>query len=274
MRGNRQYARVFGISALILIAVFICFAFAEAVWPQADGKKKKQEGVMYLDYSHAEDGYMMVKTVKKTTKRLKLRVKFGDNTMTYDLDNSGNFEVFPLQYGSGTYKVTLYKQVNGNKYSEDGVASFKAELKREDASFLCPNQYVNYTEDSPAVKKSFEICEGISGEKEKFDAICKYIKTNGFIYDYIKSVQVKSGTLPDIDGCFKTKRGICQDLSAMAVAMMRVQGIPAKLMVGYADNNYHAWVQVTIDGKDILYDPTAELNAISKVTAYTVERFY
>lgn len=80
--------------------------------------------------------------------------------------------------------------------------------------------------------------------------------------------------LPDIDTCFNKKLGICQDLAAMTVCMLRVQGVPAKLMIGYADRNYHAWVVAIIDGREVFYDPTAELNAISRVKNYTVERFY
>ena len=56
--------------------------------------------------------------------------------------------------------------------------------------------------------------------------------------------------------------------------MLRSQGVPARLMIGMADKNYHAWVVVTIDGQERLYDPTAAVNGISNVKSYTVERFY
>ena len=56
--------------------------------------------------------------------------------------------------------------------------------------------------------------------------------------------------------------GICQDLAALAACMLRVQGVPTKLMVGYAGKMYHAWNSVVIDGEEVLYDPTLELSAI------------
>ena len=56
--------------------------------------------------------------------------------------------------------------------------------------------------------------------------------------------------------------------------VLRTQGVPARLMIGMADKNYHAWVVVTIDGQERLYDPTAAVNGISNVKSYTVERFY
>ena len=84
----------------------------------------------------------------------------------------------------------------------------------------------------------------------------------------------QSGTLPDIDGCYESKMGICQDLAAMAACMLRVQGIPTRLMIGYAGKMYHAWNTVIINGEEVLYDPTLELSAIDSGLTYTVERYY
>ena len=56
--------------------------------------------------------------------------------------------------------------------------------------------------------------------------------------------------------------------------MLRTQGLPARLMIGMADNNYHAWVVVKMNGKEQLYDPTAAVNGIANVKKYTVERYY
>ena len=82
------------------------------------------------------------------------------------------------------------------------------------------------------------------------------------------------GTLPDIDGCYASKTGICQDLAALAACMLRVQGIPTRLMIGYAGKMYHAWNTVIINGEEVLYDPTLELSAIDSGLTYTVERYY
>ena len=86
--------------------------------------------------------------------------------------------------------------------------------------------------------------------------------------------QGKLSLLPDIENCFDAKAGVCQDLSAIMVCMLRVQGIPAKLMIGYADKNYHAWVVCDFGGQEHFFDPTAAINGISKVKTYSVERYY
>lgn len=94
------------------------------------------------------------------------------------------------------------------------------------------------------------------------------------MYDYVKAATVAGGTLPDIDGCYEKKMGICQDLAALAACMLRVQGVPTRLMVGYAGKMYHAWNSVVIDGEEVLYDPTLELSAIESGQTYTTERYY
>ena len=42
----------------------------------------------------------------------------------------------------------------------------------------------------------------------------------------------------------QAKKGICFDYAALMTAMLRSQGIPSKLVVGYAGTTYHAWISV------------------------------
>lgn len=261
-------------AALFLLQAVLCYAtLPNAHWPSADGKVKRSDGGLVVDASHADQGYIMVKG-PKTDKRLKLRVKMGDQTLDYDLNGKGEYEVIPLQLGSGNYNCTLYKNVSGKKYAQEGRVGVKAEMADANTAFLYPNQYVNYDENCVAVRQSAELCKGLGTQQECFEAIREYMKTS-FVYDYVKMVTVKSGTMPDIEGTFEKRMGICQDLAAVAACMLRVQGIPARFMVGTLENGtYHAWVVAVVDGKEILFDPTAELNAVAKNQEYTIERFY
>lgn len=65
----------------------------------------------------------------------------------------------------------------------------------------------------------------MTDDREIFETIRGYIKAN-YMYDYVKAATVAGGTLPDIDGCYEKKMGICQDLAALAACMLRVQGVP------------------------------------------------
>ncbi|MBQ9252990.1 MAG: transglutaminase family protein [Clostridia bacterium] len=257
--------------SLALLFVLISFSFADVLMPST-GKQTKKNGGLVIDYSHMDDGYVMVKSAKGK-KKLKVRVVMGKETLTYDLNNDGDYEVFPLQYGNGKYTFTLYKNVSGKKYSEEGKVSLTAKMPDELSAFLYPNQYVDYNEKTAAVLEAEKLCKDMSTEKEKYKAICNYMKSH-FAYDYIKSVSVKAGQLPQIDDAWKKHMGICQDLSAIMVAMLRTQGIPARLMIGTLNaTTYHAWVTAVVDGKEEFFDPTAALNAVSN-GSYTVERYY
>lgn len=247
-------------------------AAAEAKWPEGSASGQKTNGKMILDLTNVSEGYFMAAVSEKTSHRMKLRVAKDGETLSYNLNSDGNFEVFPLQLGSGKYDISLFENVSGKKYSNAGKISVNVTLSREDIAFFYPNQYVNYNELTKAVAAANEMCAGKS-EKEIYALISKYIMDN-YAYDFIKSLTVAANELPDIDGCYEKKMGVCQDLSALMVCMLRSQGIPARLVIGYADKNYHAWTVTPIESKEVLFDPTAAINAISKPVSYSVERNY
>ena len=93
-------------------------------------------------------------------------------TYTYDLNSDGAWEIIPLQLGTGTYAVKVFKQASGNKYSS--VSSQKIQVdgfSRENACFLCPNQYVYYTPESAVVALSQQLCANLTEEREKVQAV-------------------------------------------------------------------------------------------------------
>ena len=229
-------------------------------------------GKLIVDTHGTEYGFIFAATTTITKRRLKLRVSKDDTTLTYDLNGEMRYELFPLQLGNGLYTVRLYENIAGNQYRSVGAVPFYVTLNRQDAPFLIPNQYINYSMSSEIVSIADQICDG-KDEQESFRTICDHIRTS-YAYDYIKAFKVKAGTLPDLDGTVKRHMGICQDIAAVTVAMMRTQGIPSKLVIGYADKKYHAWTLSKVNGNEILFDPTAALCAIPKVKKYTQERVY
>ena len=56
-------------------------------------------------------------------------------------------------------------------------------------------------------------------------------------------------------------------------ALLRAQGIAVKLVIGYADNTYHAWNEVYLSGQWVRLDITAQASNMN-VKSYTTERFY
>ena len=266
-----------GFALVGLIVIFLCFSISagadssSALWPEVRGASNSS-GKLLVDASGMADGYFFAAVNSSTSHRLKLRVVKDDTTLTYDLNTDANYELFPLQLGDGYYEIVLYENVSGKKYSQEGSVGLYVTLNRQDAAFLVPSQYLSYTKASECVAKADSLCAGKS-DKEAFAEVCNFMKTS-FVYDFIKAINVKAGTLPDIDGSYQKKMGVCQDLSAIMVAMLRTQGIPSKLIIGYADSQYHAWTMTTINGEDVFFDPTAALSAISAVKQYSMERYY
>lgn len=242
----------------------------DRIWPEV-GSFVTISGKLLLN-KHESNGYFYAAYNGTTKKRLKLRVVKERMTLTYDLNGNGRYELFPFQLGDGRYTITLFQNVAGKLYYSIGSFTLHVKLTDADIPFLIPNQYVPYTEDSNAVRIADRLCNGMSAEKA-YKTICDFV-TRSFAFDFIKAVTVKPGALPDIDGVFSKNMGVCQDLAALSVAMFRSQGIPSKLVIGYADKQYHAWTVSKVGEREYLFDPTEKISAISKVKKYTAERFY
>ena len=246
---------------------------ADATWPSADGTVVDSNGKLVIDESHMSEGYVMCRLSSPSGNRMKMRVTFSSMQLIYDLNQSGNYEAFPLQLGSGSYQFELMENVKGNKYSLAGRLVVNAQLIDRNAAYLVPNQYVNYSIFTDAVKKSDELTANITGQQDIFKAVTNFMEKE-FTYDFVRAATISSGQLPDITGCYNRRSGICQDLSAVLCCMLRVQGIPCKLVIGYVNGSYyHAWTLSILDGQEVFYDPTAALGCLN-ASSYSVERMY
>ena len=154
-------------------------------------------------------------------------------------------EVFPLVADSGSYTVAIYENVEGTQYASVLSQDIQVSVTDEFGPYLYPNQYVNFNADSLAVAKSSELAYYCNSDTEVVESVYNYIISN-FKYDYDKAANVKSGYLPDIDNVFKENTGICFDYASVMAAMLRTQAIPTRLEVGYAGDEYHAWISTYI----------------------------
>ncbi len=209
--------------------------------PAASGTQVKSSSQASIDYSNTRDGYVMVQFSGSTNKRLKAQVKGPSTTYTYNI-NQGQWTTFPLSDGNGGYQVTVYENVTDSKYAAVVSADFSVSLSDEFAPFVRPNQYVDYSNAPNTVAKAAELTSGkdtLSAVKVVYD----YVVTN-ISYDTQLAATVQSGYLPVLDNVLAKKSGICFDYAALMAGMLRSQGIPCKLVVGYAGTAYHAWISV------------------------------
>lgn len=236
---------------MLILTVLLCmmlFAFpaqaANVRQPAADGTVTYGGDKAVIDASHTSDGYLMIRYTGNAGK-IKVRIK-KETEYTYDLNTSGQYETFPLTEGNGTYSVQLYENVEGTKYAVAINQTVSVTLADERAPFLYPNQFCNFNSQSAVVAVADSVTAGISDTLKKVEAIYSYA-VNNVSYDYQKAASVQSGYLPNVDTTLSQKTGICFDYAALMTAMLRVEDIPAKLVIGYTQDTYHAWVSVYTD---------------------------
>ena len=216
-----------------------------SVTVSAPGTAVQQNDSAIIDYSNASSGYVMVQYTASTSSRLKVQV-VNSTTYTYNL-KPGRWEAFPLSDGSGSYQITIYQNVVDSKYAAVLSASVYASLNNEFEPFLHSNQYVNYDAAPNAVSMAAYLTGGISDTLGKVEAVYDYVVQN-ISYDTALASSVTTGYLPVLDNVMATKRGICFDYAALMTGMLRSQGVPCKLVVGYAGSAYHAWISVWVEG--------------------------
>ena len=209
--------------------------------PVASGERVEENAKAIIDYSHAEEGYVMVRYTGERDCRLKARVE-NRTTYTYELYRD-RWNVFPLTDGNGTYQIRIYENTSGSSYALAMGAQIDVVLEDEFAPFLRPNQYVDFSEATRAVEIAWELTRDIDDTLGKVEAVYSYV-VRELTYDNEKARTVKSGYIPDLDAVLESKMGICFDYTALMTAMLRSQGIPCKMVFGYTGGAYHAWISV------------------------------
>lgn len=210
--------------------------------PTADGTAEIHNDTVSIDYSNASAGYVMVKYFGSCPK-VKLRIIGPDSVIyTYDLHKTG-YETFPLSAGNGSYEMIVYEHIIGNNYAACLYHQMDIALENEFGPFLYPNQYVNFTPSSAATAKAAELANNTSSDLEVINNIYNYT-ISSITYDYAKAAAPPTGYLPDIDEILSSGTGICLDYASLMTGMLRSRHIPTRLEIGYAQNNYHAWLSI------------------------------
>ena len=249
--------------------------------PEAPGTSVIGNELIELDLSNTSEGYVSAR-YSGSASRIKIFVFTTDQVKyTYDLTASDDWAVLPLTGGNGTYQVEVYENIEGTSYSTlFKEPSVPVTISDEFRPFLYPNQYTWFTKDSQTVQKAKELAEGAADDLGVVEAVYDFtIRTVS--YDEEKAAEAAagklSGYLPDVDRTLESRTGICFDYAALMTAMLRSQGIPTKLEIGYSGEAYHAWIStwleeagwvdnvIEFDGKTwTLMDPTLAANNSAK----------
>jgi len=217
-------------------------AQSTVIKPEASGTLVAANEYAAVDYSNTGDGYIMVIYTASTQQRLKVQVIGPATTYTYNLPQ-GQWTTFPLSDGNGSYSVKVYENIVDNRYAQVHAVDISVDLTDEFAPFIRPNQYVNYENATYTIDTAADLTKDITDMLSKVEVIYDYVVTN-ISYDYEKAATVQSGYLPDLDSVLTSRKGICFDYASLMTGMLRSQGVPCKLVVGYAGSAYHAWISV------------------------------
>lgn len=210
--------------------------------PEPLGTSVKKNTDAEIDYSSVADGYVMVKYLTPTDSKIKAQVKGPTATYTYNV-TPNIWIAFPLSDGAGEYRVMVLKNVTGTKYALVLSQTVTYSPKDEFAPFLYSNQYVDFAAAPHVCEKAKELISCDTDTLIKIEKVYDFV-VNGFTYDKEKASIVQSGYLPVLDDVLVAKKGICFDYAALMAGMLRSQGVPCKLVVGYAGTQYHAWISV------------------------------
>lgn len=202
-----------------------------------------------VDTSHVADGYVGASAASSA--RCKLQIVSGQASCNFDLPQDGTAIICPLSFGNGAYTFRVMQNTSGNNYVELYSTSADVALASEFAPFVRPNVYCNYTTSSACVTKARELVKDASNQAEALEDVCAWIVDN-VTYDDAKAAQLKDATgyVPNPDETLASGTGVCFDYASLGAAMLRSQGIPARIVTGNVSPNniYHAWIMVYIDG--------------------------
>ena len=151
--------------------------------------------------------------------------------------------------------------------------------------YLVSEREIGFTDGDAVCRKAAQLTEGKTTTEAKVVAMFNYIVKN-FRYNYDLYNQVKSGQVtsytPNPVSILASNKGICYDIASLFAAMCRSQGIPCKMVKGYAKpvgGGYHAWNSiydqdtnewVSMDGTVRMGKSTSSRYVEIKASEYTI----
>lgn len=267
---------------VFLFALFSIFMAASSVQASASNTYS-------INFEESARGIVNVFFNTGTEKKVKLMVQKGTDQYVYNLSNSNQKVNFPLQFGDGTYTVSIYENTTGTKYRKLYSLSHTVKLESQNVVFLQSIQEVSWNEKDAAISKAKELVasattakrrtsrnsRAILTETEVVNVLYQYVVKN-VAYDYNKIKTLQFDYLPNINDTLAVGTGICYDYSSLLASMLRSQGIPTKLVKGYTNTTdvYHAWNEIYLKAENrwVVVDTTFDAYLFRNNRTYVMEK--
>ena len=225
-----------------------------ARYPTAPGVETAARLGATIDYSNANEGYVIVTNAGYPDKKCKVRILKESHAQNFSLPNElvPQAKTIPLCFGNGLYEVQVYRQTTGTFYEQILAVKRLVNLNSPLAPFLYPNTYAEYTPASKCVAKAGEVCTGKVIDVERLATIFRWIvehtEYDPAFADLAREGKVDGWWLPNPDDVLKEGKTICLGYTSLMAAMCRSQGVPAKLVVGRISSGaLHAWNEVWVE---------------------------
>ena len=171
----------------------------------------------------------------------------------FSLDASGEWRVFPLTRGDGVYNIQVLQLYGDQVFTLLFDHDVHLSLYNDMYPFLYPSKYVDFTDSTEAVAIASRLAGSAVNELEIVRRIYEFVTTN-IRFDEEFAAEVHAGMVaqhtPNADETLRSGKGVCFDYAALMAVMLRSQGIPTRLEIGYVLGIFHAWVAVYIPGVD------------------------
>lgn len=252
--------RVWRLLAAAVLAVMLLSACGETAQPAPTARRVTRSSVPApvapgnvtlgnefagVDASCTGDGYIVASYAGAAAKA-KLQLTLPDGLVyTYTL-TPGREAVLPLTGGAGEYGVKMLENAFDDFYAMVFSGSFPAEGVDEFLPYLYPNQFVRFTSGDSVCTLGAELSGESADDLDYVTRVYTYVVEN-ITYDHDLASSPPTDYLPDPVSTLASGKGICLDYASLMTALLRCQGIPTRLVVGYSGSEYHAWISVYLE---------------------------
>ena len=242
-----------------------------------------------INFDNASFGIVSVFFNLSSDKKKKLVVEKDDQKYIYNVFDDESYVNYPLQMGDGYYKVSLYINTTGTKYKKLQTKQYNVRVKEDNLVYLQSILEIHWTVEDQSIRLAEILVEKALDEKrrklkdeqvvltlDEINQVLYQFVIDTIDYDYDKIKGLDYSYTPDNDETVRTETGICYDYSSLYGAMLRSQGIPAKMAKGYAHNSdvYHAWNEVYIleEERWVVVDTTSDAYRNTRGYAFDYEK--
>lgn len=210
-----------------------------------------------LDTTNTTNGILKVTNIEDTGKRVRIRITKDDQKYLYEVRAEQTVESYPLQMGSGKYKIDILKNIIDNRYTVLSSTTIDVKIENSLNVFLNPIQPIFWNDSMKAVKYADWIMDSDKSADQKIKTVYNHM-VYYYKYDWDKYGNLPSTYVPNVEETYLEKKGVCYDYAALTASLLRSMGYPARLVKGYSTlvDGYHAWNEIYIDGKWVVVDTT------------------